>query len=99
MYDLAADPDELVNLAHVDEHSTTVAEFEAEVRQRWQPAQLKAAVIASQHARRTVDTALRKGRHVSWDHQPINDASEQYMRNHLDLNAVESSRRLSAEMS
>ncbi len=28
---------------------------------RWQPAELKAAVIASQHARRTVDAALRKG--------------------------------------
>jgi choline-sulfatase len=51
-------------------------------------------VIASQHARRTVDKALRKGRHTSWDHQPFDDATGQYMRNHLDLNAVEASRRL-----
>jgi choline-sulfatase len=97
LYDVAADPDELVNLCKVDEHSATVADFEAEVARRWQPAKLKAAVIASQHARRTVDTAVRKGRHTSWDYQPIEDASGQYMRNHLDLNAVEASRRLSTQ--
>ena len=95
LYDLAADPDELVNLCTDAEHAATVAAFEAEVMRRWQPAELKAAVIASQHARRTVDSALRKGRHVSWDHQPFDDAAGQYMRNHLDLNVVESSRRLS----
>ena len=95
LYDLAIDPDELVNLCADDEHATLVAGFEAEVMRRWQPAELNAAVIASQHARRTVDTALRQGRHVSWDYQPFDDASGQYMRNHLDLNVVESSRRLS----
>ena len=94
LYDLATDPDELVNLCTLTEHADTVAAFEAEVHKRWRPAEIKAAVIASQHARRTVDTALRKGRHVSWDHQPFDDSSNQYMRNHLDLNQVESSRRL-----
>lgn len=94
LYDLAADPDELVNLCTVTGHADTVAAFEADVHNRWRPTEIKAAVIASQHARRTVDTALRKGRHVSWDHQPFEDASNQYMRNHLDLNEVESSRRL-----
>jgi len=94
LYDLATDPDELVNLCTLTEHADTVAAFEAGVHKRWRPAEIKAAVIASQHARRTVDTALRKGRHVSWDHQPFEDSSNQYMRNHLDLNQVESSRRL-----
>ena len=89
LYDLAIDPDELVNLCTLTEHADTVAAFEAEVHKRWRPAEIKAAVIASQHARRTVDTALRKGRHVSWDHQPFEDSSNQYMRNHLDLNEVE----------
>jgi choline-sulfatase len=95
LYDLAADPDELVNLCSVPEHADTVAGFEAEVYKRWRPAEIRAEVIASQHARRAVDSALRKGRHVSWDFQPNVDASGQYMRNHLDLNDVESSRRLS----
>jgi choline-sulfatase len=94
LYDLAADPDELVNLCTLTEHTDTVAAFEAEVHKRWRPAEIRAAVVASQRARRTVDTALRKGRHVSWDHQPFEDSSNQYMRNHLDLNQVESSRRL-----
>jgi len=93
LYDLAADPDELVNLCSVAEHADTVAGFEAEVYKRWRPAEIRADVIASQHARRTVDRALRKGRHVPWDFQPIDDASGQYMRNHLDLNEVESARR------
>ena len=94
LYDLSTDPDELVNLCTVAEHADTSAGFEAEVHKRWRPAEIRAEVIASQHARRTVDTALRKGRHVSWDFQPMDDASGQYMRNHLDLNEVESSRRL-----
>jgi len=93
LYDLAADPDELVNLCSVPEHADTVAAFEAEVYKRWRPAEIRAEVIASQHARRTVDSALRKGRHVPWDFQPLDDAANQYMRNHLDLNEVESSRR------
>jgi choline-sulfatase len=33
--------------------------------------------------------ALRSGKHTSWDFQPYLDASRKYMRNHLDLNALE----------
>src|SRR4051794_6174618 len=94
LYDLADDPDELTNLCTFSEHAGDAAAFEADVYKRWRPAEIKQAVIASQRARRTVDTALRKGRHASWDHQPFEDSSNQYMRNHLDLNEVESSHRL-----
>ena len=94
LYDLASDPDELVNLAPHLDHAEVVSDFVAEVFRRWKPSELKSAVIANQHARRTVDSALRKGQHLSWDHQPSVDAAQQYMRNHLDLNDVESSRRL-----
>ncbi len=41
LYDLAADPDELDNLAALPEHAATVAEFEAEVLARWDPAALR----------------------------------------------------------
>ncbi len=95
LFDLAVDPHELTNLAADPKHGATVAAFEAEVRARWNPAELRAAVVANQHARRTVDTALRRGRHTAWDHQPSVDAAQQYMRNHLDLNDVETGRRLS----
>jgi len=99
LYDLAADPDELVNLATSDAHAELGAGLEKEVQSRWDPAALRKAVVASQHARRTVDAALRCGRHTSWDHQPVVDSSQQYMRNHLDLNVVERERRLQRPVS
>jgi choline-sulfatase len=94
LYDLVADPDERVNLAADAEHGALVAELEKEVLARWDPFGLRDAVIDNQRARRTVDSALRRGRYTSWDYQPSLDASQQYMRNHLDLNEVERSRRI-----
>jgi choline-sulfatase len=93
LYDLVTDPAELTNLAADPRWADTVAHFEALVAQRWDAETIRADVIADQRSRRTVDEALRKGRFAPWDFQPTTDASEQYMRNHLDLNDVESSRR------
>ena len=93
LFDLVDDPDELVNLVGQVDHLDTVADFTAEVLQRWDVDTIDAEVRASQRARATVDRALRQGRFTSWDYQPATDAANQYMRNHLDLNDVESSRR------
>lgn len=93
LYDLAADPHELRNLAEEAEAAPIVAALTAEVHERWDPAALNAQVRANQRARAVVDRALRQGRYASWDFQPAVDATNQYMRNHLDLNEVESSRR------
>jgi choline-sulfatase len=65
------------------------AAFQAEVVHRWNPAALRQTVIASQRRRRLVDRALRRGRYTPWDFQPWQDASQLYMRNHLDLNDLE----------
>ena len=91
LYDLAVDPHELTNIAG---SSPSAGEFEAEVLQRWDVGALRAEVLASQRDRAVVDRALRQGRYHPWDHQPLTDASNQYMRNHLDLNTVEATRRL-----
>ncbi len=91
LYDLATDPDELTNIAG---SYPLTPDLEAEVARRWDVERLRAEVLASQRARATVDRALRRGRYHPWDHQPLTDASTQYMRNHLDLNVVEAGRRL-----
>jgi alpha-amylase/alpha-mannosidase (GH57 family) len=60
---------------------------------RWDAEAIEADVLASQRSRRVVDAALRRGRYQPWDWQPVGQAAELYMRNHLDLNEVEASRR------
>lgn len=93
LFDLVADPLELDDLVGQPEHQDVVADFTAEVLQRWDSDAIDAAVRSNQQARATVDQALRQGRFEAWDHQPVIDAKNQYMRNHLDLNDVESTRR------
>ena len=93
LYDLSADPCELHNLAESADHLDQVVSFRNEVRERWDVAEIRRDVLDSQANRRVVDQALRTGRYSSWDFQPSTSARGQYMRNHLDLNDVESSRR------
>jgi choline-sulfatase len=89
LYDLAADPHELKNLVDQPAQAEAVSAFRAELRRRWDVAVVRGRVIASQRRRRLVGEALRQGGHTPWDFQPYQDASRQYMRNHLDLNDLE----------
>ena len=70
-------------------HAGQVAEFRAEVDRRWDLPRLDAAVRESQRRRRLVDAALTRGDIRAWDFQPFRDASRQYMRNSIDLDALE----------
>jgi len=90
LYDLAADPAELRNLAARPEGSALTAEFRAEVARRWNLAAIHAEVLASQQRRHFVYAALRQGRYRSWDFQPLRDASRLYIRNDQELNDLES---------
>lgn len=94
LFDVTADPDERRNLANDPARSDLVAAMSAEVSARWDHRGIHANVLDSQRSRRVVDRALRRGRYTPWDHLPVPDSANQYMRNHLDLTALESARRL-----
>lgn len=93
LYDLASDPDELSNLAADAAQADRVAAFRAEVAQRWDMGRLHDDVIASQQRRRLVAAALGEGALTPWDFQPFRDASQQYVRAHMDLEDIEASAR------
>ena len=93
LFDLESDPQELSNLAADPTRAGLVASFMAKVRARWDMAAFDAAVRESQARRWVIYPALRNGAYYPWDFQPLQKASERYMRNHMDLNVLEESKR------
>ncbi len=87
LYDLAADPDEQVNLAAAE--PARAAPFRAEVARRWNVDALHAAVLESQLRRLFVSAALADGRQTAWDWNPPRDASQMYVRNTMKLEELE----------
>lgn len=93
LFDLEADPREETNLAADPAHANRVADFMTQVRTRWDMVAFDAAVRESQARRWVVYPALRNGDYYPWDFQPLQKASERYMRNHMDLNILEDAKR------
>ncbi len=89
LFNLLNDPQERENLAHDPAHAGLFERFRAVLADRWDLAAIRADVLASQARRRIVYEALRNGSYFPWDFQPLQKASERYMRNHLDLNVLE----------
>ena len=63
------------------------------MRKRWDLQRFDEEVRHSQAGRWVVNEALRNGDYYPWDFQPLQKASERYMRNHMDLNEVDAGRR------
>ena len=93
LFNVDADPHELTNLAEDPDHAETLELFRVEAAKRWDLERFDADVRESQARRWIVYEALRNGDYYPWDYQPLQKASERYMRNHMDLNTVEENQR------
>ena len=93
LFNLAIDANELNNLADNPDAKDTLDELKRIAGQRWNMQEFDAQVRESQARRWVVYEALRNGDYYPWDYQPLQKASERYMRNHMDLNVVEANAR------
>lgn len=93
LFNLAKDPQELTNLAGDPAQAATLAKFRAAADARWDLARFDAEVRESQAQRWVVYEALRKGAYTPWDYQPLQNAGERFMRNHMNLDTLEGSKR------
>jgi choline-sulfatase len=89
LYDVENDPKEQEELSQSLAHRDLFNAFLAQARAKWDIPAIHHQVLASQRRRRFVAQSLALGKLKSWDHQPLVDASQQYMRNHIDLDDLE----------
>jgi choline-sulfatase len=93
LFDLATDPHELTNVADDPAYAEVLKTLSSQTRERWDFVAFDRDVRTSQARRHVVYAALRNGAYYPWDYQPLQKASERYMRNHMDLNVLEESQR------
>jgi choline-sulfatase len=89
LYDLSVDPLERNNLATDQAASELLAAFRREVSERWDLPKIDREVRESQQRRIAVMKALGNGVQAPWDFVPPYEASRRYIRNHMDLGALE----------
>ena len=93
LFDLEADPHERVNLVGDPAYAEALSSLRAAADARWDLDRFDGDVRKSQARRWVVYEALRNGAYFPWDYQPLQKASDRFMRNHMDLNEVEDRQR------
>ena len=93
LFNLADDPNELHNLVDDPAHNKALTELRGIADKRWDLERFDEEVRRSQARRWVVYEALRNGEYYPWDFQPLQKASERFMRNHMNLNDVEENQR------
>jgi len=84
LYDLSNDPDERMNLTSDPAYADLAQTFAADVATRWNSEELRTNIIATQKSRRALHAAMEAAPSEHWDYNPPSDASQQYVRNHMD---------------
>ncbi|WP_343958658.1 hypothetical protein [Yaniella flava] len=78
LFDLAADPHELQNVAASAGYVNIVQQLRKEVDSRYDPEKLESDVLKSQELRRLVAYSLQQGKVRHWDFNP--DPEQRYVR-------------------
>lgn len=84
LYNIQDDPEETNDLAAHPDHADLLQAFVSEAKARWNSSKIRDDVIKTQKQRRAVHEAMNNGDLTSWDFNPPRDASQEYVRNHLD---------------
>jgi len=93
LYDVIADPLEQDNLTHSADHQSAANNFADEVKRRWDSDKIREDVLKTQRQRHAVHLAMQEGGLTSWDYQPPRDASQEYVRNHIEWTEMASKAR------
>ncbi len=93
LYDVVNDPMERRNLASHADYAQIENAFSSEVKQKWDSEKIREDVLATQRQRRAVHLAMQQGKLISWDYQPPRDASQEFVRNHIEWTVMASKSR------
>ena len=88
LFDLNNDPGELKNLCGNPDHAETEKKMYDLILKRWDPEDIKKAVIQSQKRRHFAQKVLLQGTRTAWDYQPVQDASKAYVRSSRETNTT-----------